>query len=685
MINKYDNMYSDNNMYGHVVSLVKELRLNDDGVHLDFACGFSAINDGLKNHNYNFQYIGFDNDKQSIDSLKEKNIEAYQVCFNLDENDDYSFIEKILNGRSVKLITALDILEHLEKPEILLNTLNKISKKYNATLIISVPNVCHKDIAFKMLEGEFDYTNTGLLDKTHLSLFSYKRLKQCMDNSGFQQVACNDFEMEKSDQHFPEKSTFLAKGTVINQYLEWIKKSVDPFASVNQFVRAYLPLQKKVEKVQSEQTPFLSIITRTQGNRIQALTEVLLCLSGQTYTDFEILIMGHNLTLENQIAIEQLIEEMPIWIKEKISLIKVDNGTRTTPLNVGFEKARGEYISILDDDDIVFDNWVEEFYNLSQKAPGSVLHAYAVAQDWEVTDMHGTKALRAVGPPNNVYCVDFNLLKQLSLNFCPTMSYACPSYTFQKLGIRFNENLTTTEDWDFLMRTAFISGVSDSSQVTSIYRIWKNSENSQTVHSNQEWKVNEKIIKHQFNQTPIVLPKGYASKTSCNSQRDQTVANQHIDQNIMPILFVDFGQGYTENTNILSDNNDTYSWCFSGFVDKGIYNLRIDPVEYGSIWVSAISIEVTTNNDQVLTFGYKDISSNGCKFIDGFWFFTNDPQLYVKFDASTYVKNVIISYKMFNTIPNNIIQAMNVNNCLRKRSILYRGVRKLYRIIKRFI
>ena len=36
--------------------------------------------------------------------------------------------------------------------------------------------------------------------------------------------------------------------------------------------------------------PFLSIITRTQGRRPHTLTEVLVCLTAQTDTDFELLL-----------------------------------------------------------------------------------------------------------------------------------------------------------------------------------------------------------------------------------------------------------------------------------------------------------------------------------------------------------------------------------------------------------
>ncbi len=263
MENKYKNPYADDTMYGNVVSLVENLNLKNDGVHLDIACVFSAIDEGLKKHNYNFEYIGIDVNEHSINFLKQNDFEVYQYHFTCEEQD-FDFIDKILNGRDLRIVTVLGFLEHVPNPETLLKVLYSICKKHNAVLVVSVPNVCHRDIVFKMMEGEFNYTETGLLDKTHLSLFFEKRLTNCMNDIGFQEVARNDFSMELSDQHFPADSTFLSSSTTVYQYFNHIKQLVDPFATVNQFVRAYVPLEKNHEKVEQSvaSRPFLSIITK---------------------------------------------------------------------------------------------------------------------------------------------------------------------------------------------------------------------------------------------------------------------------------------------------------------------------------------------------------------------------------------------------------------------------------------
>lgn len=673
---KYNFSYYDNSVYSHIVDIVKKLGISNDGVHLDIACGCAAVNKGLKSHNYNFEYIGIDANEETINYLKNENLQAYYYTFSCDEGD-FEYIEKIIKGKNLRLITVLDFLEHIPNPEFFLKMLNRICRKYNATLIVSVPNTCHKDIAFKIMEGKFDYTETGLLDKTHISLFSEKRLQKCMKDSGFKEIFCNDLHLEKSDQHFPENSTFLLNNTSIYKCFNHIKTLLDPFADVNQFVRAYLPIEKKDveegknqnEKDDLSSKPFLSIITRTQGKRIEALTEMLLCLTAQTNTNFELLIIGHKLTENGQADVEKVIKELPDWMREKAKLIKVDHGNRTTPLNVGFEMAKGEYISILDDDDIVFDSWVEEFYNLFQKFPGTILHTYSLLQRWEKIDYNGNKALRACESPDDIYCRDFNLLEQLKLNFCPTMSYACPSYTFKELKIKFNENLSTVEDWDFLMRTALITGVSNSDKVTSIYRIWNNSKNSYSQHDRAEWLSNEKFIKDYFNKLPIILPEGYAEKIPFCLNCKKSKFNPDSAK-----LYVDYGYGFSEYDIIqakLENDEDTY--MFEEFSNENIVHaLRFDPNEEGKIWTSNINIEIFTNENRVLNYKLGDISSNGIKLNNGMLFLRPDPQINIPLAKPFKIKKVKIKCEIYSEIPDFVVNKIkNYGNCFKMKSKIY--------------
>jgi len=73
---------------------------------------------------------------------------------------------------------------------------------------------------------------------------------------------------------------------------------------------------------------------------------------------------------------------------------------------------------------------------------------------------------------------------------------------------KIQEELTTTEDWDYLLRTVLVTGVADSPQITSIYRRWSNSESSETVHPRHEWQTNHYRILEKIDRSPLLLPPG---------------------------------------------------------------------------------------------------------------------------------------------------------------------------------
>lgn len=252
---------------------------------------------------------------------------------------------------------------------------------------------------------------------------------------------------------------------------------------------------------------FLSVLIRTQGKRRETLKETLLSLYAQTNRDFEIILLAHKVEKECIREIEEVLALQPAKFREKIRLIRVSYGERGAPLNAGWAYARGRYVSILDDDDVVFAHWIEEFSALANTNMGRILHAYSVTQLWSrMSNACSSQILRACGAPKPFYCSNFSWLSQLQSNSCPTLSLAFPSYLFQEYGFRFDEMLTTVEDYDFLQRTAHIAGVVDAPVITSIYRKWENVENSSTLHPIDVWNKNLLKIYERTRTTSWVLP-----------------------------------------------------------------------------------------------------------------------------------------------------------------------------------
>ena len=257
--------------------------------------------------------------------------------------------------------------------------------------------------------------------------------------------------------------------------------------------------------------PFLSIVTRTQGLRPDTLRDVFLCLSGQSCTDFEHLVVGHRLSNETEDIVRDVIAENPGWLRERIRFLKVDHGNRTAPLNAGFAAAAGRYIAVLDDDDLVLGHWVETFKNLAGSRPGSIVRSGVVYQKYGSAETEFCRSSpRAAGEMLKLYPLHFDFFSHLQENRTPFVALAFPRAVLNVLGIAFDETLTTAEDWDYLMRAAPLCGVESASEITAIYRHWSNGRSSRTDHSLVEWDDNLRRIREKHSKLNMLIAEGSA-------------------------------------------------------------------------------------------------------------------------------------------------------------------------------
>lgn len=81
------------------------------------------------------------------------------------------------------VIVLADVLEHLPQPERLLETaVARLSPE--GRILVSLPNVVHWSVRASVLAGKFEYTNRGILDRTHLRFFTKRTATQLFDDAG---------------------------------------------------------------------------------------------------------------------------------------------------------------------------------------------------------------------------------------------------------------------------------------------------------------------------------------------------------------------------------------------------------------------------------------------------------------------------------------------------------------------
>ena len=511
---KYDNAVQPDNKFGHTLRLLQEhlpADLGENGVHLDLACGFGHIADPIKDA-FGLRYVGVDVDDHELDQLRERGLEAHAA--DLTDPDVGERLRKILDGRRLVSVTFLDGLEHLTNGTHALNAVGELLAEHRALAVTSVPNVTHLDVGIKTLLGTWDYTEAGLLDVTHYQLYSEKSLTAAFRSAGLRRIAREDVVVARSDQHFPGNHVGLSAVTTFSQYLRSVRGDAEPNGLVNQFVWALTaaPAQPTPHYVDPASTEtddfFLTVVMRTQGRRIQELREALVCLSAQSCQDFEVLVVAHKTNAEEQKAVEIVIDDQPPALRERIRLVLLDRGRRSAPINAGIDNAVGRYIAIFDDDDVVMGDWVKEFRDAEREHGGRLLRSIALKQGASVDTVRGLPGIRSTTAPEKAYDNDFSLAGHLVANQSPPISWIFPRSLATDFGLSYDDSMTTTEDWEFLLRAAQLAGVTDIGRGTAIYRWWETRESSRTAHPEGEWAQNQQEIERRIDARPFLLPAG---------------------------------------------------------------------------------------------------------------------------------------------------------------------------------
>ena len=90
---------------------------------------------------------------------------------------------KNVNEKNYETIIFADVLEHTSNPKKILEETKQILSK-NGEVLISVPNVTHQSVIIELICGQWNYTNSGILDKTHLRFFDQNGIIDLIEKAG---------------------------------------------------------------------------------------------------------------------------------------------------------------------------------------------------------------------------------------------------------------------------------------------------------------------------------------------------------------------------------------------------------------------------------------------------------------------------------------------------------------------
>ncbi|HYL75975.1 MAG TPA: bifunctional glycosyltransferase/class I SAM-dependent methyltransferase [Bryobacteraceae bacterium] len=123
-----------------------------------------------------------------VDALPEAaKLASLSDYYSADLNDGLDDVVRRLKGKRFDRILLLDILEHLRNPERILEQCHDLVER-NGQIVVSVPNIANIHVRLQLMFGKFNYTERGLLDRTHVRFYTRKTARALLEQAGYRIV-----------------------------------------------------------------------------------------------------------------------------------------------------------------------------------------------------------------------------------------------------------------------------------------------------------------------------------------------------------------------------------------------------------------------------------------------------------------------------------------------------------------
>lgn len=221
-----------------------------------------------------------------------------------------------------------------------------------------------------------------------------------------------------------EKDSKFAEGFFVLKFQEILKKPITFFIKDEEFY-------------ESPNIP-ISVIVRTK-NRKNFLKDALNSLKNSFYKIEKIIVVNDGVM---EIKIEEPFENMPIEI------LKSNGKGRSYAANLGIKNAKTDFVSFLDDDDLIYEHHFNVLSKGMSETKGELVYSDALSSIYEYNEEKGIYELK-----DKVisYSMDFDPDILLYDNYIPLNTILFNRELFYSFGF-FNENLEKFEDWELLIR-----------------------------------------------------------------------------------------------------------------------------------------------------------------------------------------------------------------------------------------
>lgn len=180
--------------------------------------------------------------------------------------------------------------------------------------------------------------------------------------------------------------------------------------------------------------PFFSVIIPTY-NREKFILKSIQSVLEQKFTNYELIIVDDGST-------DNTSELVKTYLSNNIHYFLIENSERAAARNFGMSKAKGDYCTFLDSDDIYYTYYLSNAFDFIEKLnqPKFYAQAYEIrtvtGKTLSVTKPTSSNYYKAISKGNFLSCMGVFISKDVCADF------------------KFNEdrNLSGSEDWEFWVR-----------------------------------------------------------------------------------------------------------------------------------------------------------------------------------------------------------------------------------------
>lgn len=228
---------------------------------LEIGCGPGSITKILAEQS-SCKVIGLELDPDAIEKVTPYCVKVMQADLNSSE-----WPRLLDNTDKFDVVVAADVLEHLYDPWASLQRMVPLIKP-DGHIVISLPHVGHAAVMSCLFNGDFEYRNWGLLDRTHIRFFCLKNIEDL-----FAQANLKIIEVAYVTKP-PEETEFAATWGKLSSSVKAALKS-SPYSDIYQVVVKALPIERPekgllltLENITRNKVGCLTTIKRRLGARI---------------------------------------------------------------------------------------------------------------------------------------------------------------------------------------------------------------------------------------------------------------------------------------------------------------------------------------------------------------------------------------------------------------------------------